>query len=123
MSGTLRQSDFGDWESAPLFNLTDGATVTWNPVVNPVGKIILGGNRSIIVPALLTVAPAILSAAIAILFVVQDATGSRIPTFSANFKWPGGTAPTFSTAANAIDILSFVSDGTYLYGAAQLAFA
>lgn len=42
------------------------------------------------------------------LFVVliQDATGSRVPTFT-GVKWPAGVAPTFSTGANKVDTVSF----------------
>ena len=47
-------------------------------------------------------------------FFRQDGTGSRVVTFS-GFKWPGGTAPTLSTAASSIDIVSGISDGTYIY--------
>jgi len=44
--------------------------------------------------------------------VIQDATGSRAVTWPASVKWPSGTAPTLSTAANAIDIVTFYYDGT-----------
>lgn len=38
---------------------------------------------------------------------IQDATGSRtVAGLSSAFKFSGGTAPTFSTAANAVDFLS-----------------
>ena len=47
--------------------------------------------------------------------IVQDATGSRLLTFGTSFKFAGGTAPTLSTGANAIDVLEFYSDGTDLY--------
>ena len=52
-----------------------------------------------------------------ILIVKQDATGSRtITTWGTAYKFPGGVKPVLSTAANAIDILSFYCDGTNLYG-------
>lgn len=38
-------------------------------------------------------------------FLTQDATGSRTATWPTSFKWPGGTAGTLSTAANAVDVL------------------
>ena len=47
-------------------------------------------------------------------FFRQDGTGSRVITFS-GFKWPGGTVPTLSTAAGSVDIVSGISDGTYIY--------
>jgi hypothetical protein len=47
-------------------------------------------------------------------FFRQDGTGTRTVSFS-GFKWPGGTAPTLSTAAGSVDIVSGISDGTYIY--------
>jgi len=47
-------------------------------------------------------------------FFRQDGTGTRTVDFS-GFKWPGGTAPTLSTDAGAVDIVSGISDGTYIY--------
>lgn len=44
----------------------------------------------------------------------QDATGSRTLVYSSKFKFPGGAAPTLSTAASAVDILSCECDGTNL---------
>lgn len=48
--------------------------------------------------------------------VVQDGTGSRTVTWPATVKW-NGSAPTLSTAANAVDNFYFVFDGTNAYGA------
>ena len=50
-----------------------------------------------------------------ILFLKQDATGSRTVTWS-TVNWPGGTAPTITSTASKMDIYSFFSDGTYWYG-------
>jgi hypothetical protein len=57
--------------------------------------------------------------------VIQDGTGSRTVTWpgSGHVKWPAGTAPTLSTAANAVDIIAFYFDGTNYYGQSSLAFA
>jgi len=57
-----------------------------------------------------------------ILIVSQDATGGRTATFT-SVKWPGGTAPTITATASAVDILSFVSNGTNWYGNYAQAFA
>jgi len=57
------------------------------------------------------------------LMLIQDGTGSRTATWPGTVKWAGGTAPTLSTAANAIDIVSFFYDGTNYFGVASLAFA
>lgn len=50
-----------------------------------------------------------------IMFLKQDATGSRTVTWS-TVKWAGGTAPTITSAASKQDIYSFFSDGTNWYG-------
>lgn len=50
-----------------------------------------------------------------IMFLKQDATGSRTVTWS-TVKWPGGTAPTITATASKQDIFSFFADGTNWYG-------
>jgi len=50
-----------------------------------------------------------------IMFLKQDATGSRTVTWS-TVKWAGGTAPTITSTASRMDILSFFADGTNWYG-------
>ena len=42
------------------------------------------------------------------IFIVQDGTGSRTASFHGDYKFAGGTAPTLSTAANAVDRLDYV---------------
>jgi len=53
------------------------------------------------------------------LYVTQDATGSRTITWPAAVKWPSGTAPTLTTTANKIDVLSLI---TYDGGTSWLGF-
>lgn len=50
-----------------------------------------------------------------VIFLKQDATGSRTVTWT-TVKWPGGTAPTITATASKQDIYSFFSDGTNWYG-------
>jgi len=57
-----------------------------------------------------------------ILKVIQDSTGSRTVSWPASVKWAGGTAPTLTTTANAVDIVSFYYDGTNYYGTSSLNF-
>ena len=53
-----------------------------------------------------------------LLIVTQDGTGSRVITWPAAVKWSNATAPTLSTAAAAVDVLTFVTvnNGTTWYG-------
>ena len=47
------------------------------------------------------------------LFLVQDATGNRVPAFPASVEWDNGdVAPTWSTAANRMDIIVLIWDNT-----------
>ncbi|HRY26991.1 MAG TPA: hypothetical protein P5558_21670 [Geminicoccaceae bacterium] len=54
-----------------------------------------------------------------LLFIKQDGTGSRVATWPAAVKWPENTAPTLSTAAGAVDVVSLTSfdGGTTIAGA------
>jgi len=58
-----------------------------------------------------------------LLKLIQDGTGSRTATWPATVKWVGGTAPTLTTEAAAIDIITFYWDGTNYFGAASLDFS
>jgi hypothetical protein len=42
-----------------------------------------------------------------IIYVLQDGAGSRTMSFNANWEFTGGTAPTLSTAASAVDALIY----------------
>lgn len=55
--------------------------------------------------------------------VQQDGTGGRTLTWSTTVKWRGGSAPTLSTGANAIDILTLVYINGTWYGDVALNFA
>ncbi len=46
---------------------------------------------------------------------LKTGTGGFTATFT-GVKWPAGTAPTITTTASRMDILSFVADGTNWYG-------
>jgi hypothetical protein len=93
-----------------ILTLTDGATINWAMEQSTIAKVTLAGNRTVAAPTNLRVAAEI------ILEVNQDGTGSRTLTWNSVFKWPGGIAPTLTTAASAKDVFSFYCDGTNLYG-------
>ena len=57
------------------------------------------------------------------LTLIQDATGSRTVTWPATVKWPSGTAPTLTTAANSRDKIALDWDGAQYDGVASLAFS
>lgn len=56
------------------------------------------------------------------LILTQAATGMTTATFT-SVKYPGGTAPTITATASAVDILTFVANGSVWYGTYAQAFA
>ncbi len=58
-----------------------------------------------------------------LLKLIQDGTGSREATWPATVKWVGGTAPTLTTTASGVDIVSFFFDGTSYFGVGSLNFS
>lgn len=58
-----------------------------------------------------------------ILKLIQDGTGGRTVTWPGDVYWPDGTAPTLSTGAGEIDIVSFYYDGSDFYGNISLNFS
>lgn len=97
----------------PVQTLTDGATINWDASSGAIAQVTLGGDRTMAAPTNLK------SGGTYSLIVKQDGTPPRLLTWNAVFKWPGGTAPTLSTGANDIDVLTFIYDGTNLYGVFQ----
>ena len=89
--------------------LTDGATITWNTALGQIATVTLGGNRTMAAPTNLKVGTYILR-------VYQDATGSRSLTWNGVFKWTAAVAPVLTTTGSRLDVVSFYSDGTNLYG-------
>lgn len=89
--------------------LTDQATIAWDVSLGRFATVTLGGSRTMAAPTNLV------AGGVYHLLLTQDATGSRLITWNAVFKWPGATAPTLTTTAARADLISFVSDGTNLY--------
>lgn len=100
-----------------LTTLTDAATIAWDSSSNQVATVTLGGNRTLGNPSNKQ------GGATYILIVKQDGTGNRTLAYNSAFKFPNGVTPVLSTAANAVDILTFVCDGTNMYGVCQKAFS
>ena len=82
--------------------LTDGATITPDLADSNNFSVTLGGNRTLANPTN-TVAGQSGS-----IFITQDGTGSRTLAYGSNFDFAGGTAPTLSTAAAAVDRIDYV---------------
>lgn len=92
----------------PEATLTDAANIDWAVGAAQSAKVTLGGNRTFNAPT------GMIAGALYVLRVIQDGTGSRTLTWNAVFKF--GATPVLQTAAGAVDVFLFESDGTNLYG-------
>jgi hypothetical protein len=81
--------------------LTDGATITADFALANNFSVTLGGNRTLANPSNQT------AGASGCIWITQDGTGSRTLAYGANWDFSGGTAPTLSTAAAAVDCLVY----------------
>lgn len=90
------------------FTANSSTAITLALTNGTVQIITLTGNATITMPAAV-------AGKSFIMFLKQDATGSRTVTWS-TVKWSGGTAPTITSTASRQDIFSFFSDGTNWYG-------
>jgi hypothetical protein len=90
------------------FSANSSTAITLDLANGTVQIITLTGNATITMPTAT-------SGKSFIMFLKQDATGSRTVTWS-TVKWAGGTAPTITSTASRQDILSFFADGTNWYG-------
>lgn len=91
---------------APVKNATATGTVTINAALSNNYRFIQTGNTVIANPTNLV------DGMVLNFMFVQDGTGSRTLTFGSKFKWPGGSAPTFTTTANAVNFVSAYYDAT-----------
>jgi hypothetical protein len=89
--------------------LSDGSTINWNVALGRVATVTIAGSRTMAAPTNLKVGTYILK-------VVQGGSGSYNITWNGLFKWTAQTAPTLSTSVGAVDVFSFFSDGSKLYG-------
>lgn len=106
VSGT--QGAMGTTAATTMQTLTDAATVAWDQAAGRIGKVTIAGNRII-------GAPTNLVTDTSILIVAQDATGSRVPTWNAIYKWSNGVVQNPDPAANRVTIYSCIYDGTNIH--------
>lgn len=96
--------------------LTDAATISWDLSSNQVAKVTLGGNRTLANPFYTK------DGGVYVLFVVQDATGSRTLTYGSNYRWGYSLPPVLTATPNQMDILTFVSLNGKMYGTSSLGY-
>ena len=87
---------------ANITALSDGATITIDMATACHHSVTLGGNRTFAAPSNQVVGQS------GSIFITQDGTGSRTATFNSAFKFNGGSAPTLTTTASAIDRIDYI---------------
>lgn len=94
---------FSGAQRGQITTLTDGATITPDFAANCNFTVTIAGNRSIANPT------NVIAGQSGSIFIIQDATGSRTLSWGSSWDWAnGGTAPTLSTAANAVDRVDYI---------------
>jgi hypothetical protein len=94
--------------------LTDAASIAWDASQNQVASVTLTASRTLANPTNMV------NGAVYILIVKQNGTGGWTLSYGANYKWPAAATPTITSTANSASILTFISDGTYMYGVSSL---
>jgi len=111
VDGTLTQTGTATFSGVSTFNaaavgevttLSDGATIATDLALSNNFSVTLEGNRTLDQPTNQVAGQS------GSFFVTQDATGSRTLAYHADFKWVGGTAPTLTTTAAAVDRIDYV---------------
>ena len=88
--------------AANITALSDGSTITIDMATACHHSVTLGGNRTFAAPSNQVVGQS------GSIFITQDGTGSRTAAFNSAFKFVGGTAPTLTTTAAAVDRIDYI---------------
>lgn len=79
--------------------LSDAASIATDASLSNIFTVTLGGNRALANPTNLVAGKTY------IWVITQDGTGSRTLAFGSSFLFPGGSAPTLTTAAGSVDLI------------------
>lgn len=93
---------FTSGQRGEITALTDGATITPDLADSNNFSVTLGGNRTLANPS------NIVAGQSGSFFITQDGTGSRTLAYGSYYDFAGGTAPTLSTTASAVDRIDYV---------------
>ena len=95
--------------------LSDGATITIDMADSNNFSVTLGGNRTFANPSNDTAGQC------GSIFITQDGTGSRTASWGSDWDFAGGTAPTLTTTAAAVDRIDYVIlDASNIHAVATL---
>lgn len=104
-SSGLSNMIFAGYGEAVNTNNAATGTVTLNVGTQNVHNLTLTGNTTIA----LTAPPNATDSWSITIIAKQDATGGRTITWPSSMKWPGGSAPVMTSAANSVDVYTAVT--------------
>ena len=93
---------FTSGQRGEITALTDGSTITPDLADSNNFSVTLGGSRTLANPS------NIVAGQSGSFFITQDGTGSRTLAYGSYYDFAGGTAPTLSTTASAVDRIDYV---------------
>jgi len=96
-----------------LFGASDAATITFDLDDSTFQEVTMAGNRTLAVSNMT-------KGQVLILRLIQDATGTRVPTWFATIKWADGVAPTLTTTATKTDLIAILCTGVGTYDGAVI---
>ena len=99
---TAQARTFTAGQRGEVTTLTDGANISVDLSASNNFAVTLAGNRTLDNPT------NIVAGQSGSIFIVQDSTGSRTLAYGTYYDFAGGTAPTLSTAADAVDRIDYI---------------
>ena len=121
VTGTLNASGIITAEAgavAEIGALSDGATITPDFATHCNFSVTLGGNRTLANPS------NVVAGQSGSIFVSQDGSGNRTLAYGSNWDFAGGSAPTLTTTASAVDRIDYVvRTSTSIHAVATLAYS
>ena len=105
-AGISTAQSFTAGQRGSVSALTDGATITPNFNTANNFSLTIGGNRTLANPTNITAGQS------GVIVITQDGTGGRTLAFGSYWDFSGGTAPTLTTAASAVDVLVYYVNST-----------
>ena len=101
VAGLAVAQSFTKAQRGSVVSLTDAATIAVDLSLGNNFSVTLAGNRTLGAPTNTTAGQS------GVIVVTQDSTGSRTLAYNSIYKFAGGTAPTLTTTASAVDVLAY----------------
>ena len=101
VAGLAVAQTFTKAQRGSVVSLTDAATIAVDLSLGNNFSVTLAGNRTLGAPTNVTAGQS------GVIVVTQDGTGSRTLAYNSIYKFAGGTAPTLTTTASAVDVLAY----------------